>query len=223
MCDRSPAAEWESSMKRGRSRSAGAWPSRPWLLRGRWTPAACSAFRTKCERRPAWSIRTSFPFMRSGPTAASYFYAMRFIDGPNLAEVIAQLRDRIGSVSGAGARTRGNHPTPPRSATTIRDRSAVVGRAVAGSNGSLDPTTGDLGPHAESLSFPTAVGAIPSGGNDAVRSLLGAAVRRNFRTWLESEHIRRVVRLADRRWFSSARSTTPTSGAWCIAISNPRT
>ena len=134
------------------------------------------------------------PVYAVGSDRGVYYYAMRFIDGPNLAEIIEQLRDRMVPAPGARARAR-ETATMPGSAATIPDRSSVVGRECVWSSGCLDPTTGDLGPRNGSSRLPPLKAATPPVGNDEIGSFWGAALPQDASTRLDAEHIRRVVRL----------------------------
>jgi eukaryotic-like serine/threonine-protein kinase len=134
------------------------------------------------------------PVYSGGADRGVYFYAMRFVDGPNLAEIIEQLRDRRVSAPGASARAR-QTVTIPGSASTIRDGSAVGGSEGARPAGCLDQMKGDVGPRNGTLSLPTWVAATPPVGTDAIGSRVGVAVPRDVWDRLDAEHIRSVVRL----------------------------
>jgi eukaryotic-like serine/threonine-protein kinase len=121
------------------------------------------------------------------------YYAMRFIDGPNLAEIIKELRgDRVlpaAAVSGRARETDTMHGL----AATIRDR--IVKTDTVRSGEYLDQITGDVDRHESALSVPTLAAADPAAGNKAISSLVRAAGLRDLRTRLDPGYIRNVVRL----------------------------
>jgi eukaryotic-like serine/threonine-protein kinase len=133
------------------------------------------------------------PVYAVGADRGVNYYAMRFIDGPNLAEIIKQLRgDRMPpapAVSGPARET----VTMYGSAATIRDR-VVITDAVR-SDEHLDQSTRDVDRHAGALNVPTLAAADPAVGNNAISSLVSAADPRDLRTRLDPDYIRSVVRL----------------------------
>ena len=157
------------------------------------------------------------PVYAVGSDRGVYYYAMRFIDGPNLAEIIEQLRDRMVSAPGCAARAK-ETATMPGSAATIRDGSAVVGqrrRLVV-----RMPRSDDGRPRSAQRLFELAAFGrqrlLPSATMRLVRfwERASAGCRDPARFGAHSQ--RRAV--GDRS--GPAHSTTPTSGASFIGTSN---
>jgi eukaryotic-like serine/threonine-protein kinase len=133
------------------------------------------------------------PVYSGGADRGVYFYAMRFIDGPNLAEIIEQLRDREMSAPSLAARA-GETITMPGSAATIRDGAPVIGGEGARSDRNLLQTTGDAGPREGSRNLPILGATTLPIGSDLIGSRVGAADPRDVWSRLDAEHIRSVVR-----------------------------
>ena len=159
------------------------------------------------------------PVYAVGSDRGVYYYAMRFIDGPNLAKIIEQLRDRIVPAPVRRARARANSDdarigrNDSRQVLGRRQRRRLVVRRPRSDDGRPQSANG-------SSRLPPLVAATPPVGNDEIGSFWGAALRQDAGTRLDAEHIRKVVRLA----IEAARaSTTPMSGALFIGTSNPPT
>jgi eukaryotic-like serine/threonine-protein kinase len=149
------------------------------------------------ESRAAASLEHTHivPVYAVGSDRGVYFYAMRFIDGPNLAEIIKQLRDDRISPATDLSRRAGETAAPLASEATIRDRLSPLAIEVTRSGERPDPVTGNVRLGEAAWSVPTLADADPAIGSNAINSLVGARGPRDIRTRLDSQYIRSVVRL----------------------------
>ena len=112
------AAAWEWSTRPSRSPSAARWRSRSCRLPRRWTPSSSQRFKYEAQAAACLHHTHIVPVHAVGSERGVPFYAMQYIEGHSLAELIAELA-RLEGLDPVADRT----DAPPPGATWIIDTS----------------------------------------------------------------------------------------------------
>ena len=167
------------------------------------------------EARAAASLEDPHivPVYAVGVDRSVYYYAMRFIDGPNLSEIIDQLCRRMRLTSRAGGTTTSTATLPPTLKAAVGPNASVGSRPR--SRAKTDRTTAHLVSKMGTISIPTVWNSGPTTPRRSPRQrrTTGVPVPADRSELSGPQHIRRVVR----HMIQAARAGTTRTNAESIA------